>query len=235
MSKIIFHIIIFSIFCSLLYWKNTNTENFTIPEGERENYIIATIQKKKNKKIGDIPLTNMKYIYTIDKTFLYSYVPVEIKYGKLFTYNEITYNNNLYKANILNTSKDDIELDGNCTNIESNNTYYFNIIYKIRSSKKIIEENDMYNNTLKIIITYNKDGISIKDEIIGNVKNINHITCNYNMKKANITTSEVSMENDFYSIIEDDDTIFETKDFILLLLYAFNLHYIIYELYNTVL
>ena len=37
------------------------------------NYAKMYYEKalKANKKIGDIPLTNMKYIYTIDKTFLY--------------------------------------------------------------------------------------------------------------------------------------------------------------------
>lgn len=225
MSKIIFHIIIFSIFCSLLYWKYTSKEYFT--EEEKENYIIATIQRKKNKKIGDIPLNNMKYTYTINNKILYVYEPIKKKDNKLYTYNEFTYNSNIYKADIYTTDKDDIILKGSCTKKETGDTYHFTISYIKRISKKNILEKDI-KDMVKITITSKDNNIFI---IQGIVDKINHITCTYNEKKASITNNEIGIDKNFLEI----ETIFESKDFIVLFMYALHIHRIIYEIYNTVL
>lgn len=81
---------------------------------------------------------------------------------------------------------------------------------------------------VKITITSKDNNIFI---IQGIVDKINHITCTYNEKKASITNNEIGIDKNFLEI----ETIFESKDFIVLFMYALHIHRIIYEIYNTVL
>lgn len=226
MNKILFHIILCTIFICIIYCKyNTNQEYFTLNK-EEENYIGENpinykIIKKNKKDIGDITKDQIQKIYLLDNKRIYYYSPKEKKDNNIFHYNQFTHNSYIYDT-FFKEENNDILIQGTYHNNLQN--YHFTISYKKGISSSI--QNN--NNPDKVIIYVSTKHDDKEDniEIQGNILH-NNITFIHNTNVIGYKKQENFIIQKLFH------KIYDSLNIILLFVFSSNLFDYIQEI-NTI-